>query len=51
MDTFMDYTKSYEILREKYIEHGKIIVAYGFDDTVRLFRSSDCSMVIDIIKK
>ena len=50
MDSFFDENKQFEVLKEQYEEHGKLIVAYDFDDTVRPFRGSNCEQVIQLLK-
>lgn len=52
---YIDDSCSFYVLSERlenaYKEHGKLIIAYDLDDTVRPFRSSQCDEVVGLIKK
>ena len=50
MDSFFDISTQLGVLLEQYKKHGKIIVAYDFDDTVSPFRGDSCAQVIQLIK-
>lgn len=43
----------YKILQDVYNEHGQVIVAFDFDNTVYDYHKKglDCSKVIDLIKE
>ena len=50
MDSFFDKKRQLDVLMEQYKKHGKIIVAFDFDDTVSPFRGEDCGMVMELIR-
>lgn len=39
-----------EVLKEQYKRHGKIIVAFDFDDTISPFRGQSCEMTRQLIR-
>lgn len=41
----------FDNLEKAYLEHGKLIIAYDLDDTVRPFRARSCSTAVDTIKR
>jgi hypothetical protein len=50
MDSFFDKNKQLDVLLEQYEKHGKIIVAFDFDDTVSPFRGESCEKVVQLIR-
>ncbi|MDR2855268.1 MAG: hypothetical protein LBV40_03815 [Methanomicrobiales archaeon] len=50
MDSFFDRDRQLDVLLEQYEKHGKIIVAFDFDDTVHPFRGNDCRQVIQLLR-
>ena len=50
MDSFFDKNRQLSVLLEQYERHGKIIVAFDFDDTVKPFRGEKCYNVIQLIR-
>jgi hypothetical protein len=50
-DSFFDMNLQVDVLLTQYKRHGKIIVAFDFDDTVCPFRGNDCSKVIELLKR
>ena len=50
MDSFFDKDRQLEVLTEQYKRHGKIIVAFDFDDTVSPFRGDSCEQVGQLIR-
>ena len=51
MDSFFNKEMQVQVLIEQYKNHGKIIVAFDFDDTVNPFRGSSCEQVIELIRE
>lgn len=41
----------FDNLEKAYLEHGKLIIAYDLDDTVRPFRARSCSTAVNTIKR
>ena len=50
MDSFFDKSKQLKVLLEQYEKHGKIIVAFDFDDTVSPFRGESCEQIMQLIR-
>jgi hypothetical protein len=50
MDSFFDKNRQLNVLLEQYEKHGKIIVAFDFDDTVSPFRGESCEKVVQLIR-
>jgi hypothetical protein len=50
MDSFFNKDKQLNVLLEQYKKHGKIIVAFDFDDTVSPFRGDSCENVQQLIR-
>jgi len=51
MDSFFDKNKQLDVLIEQYEKHGKIIIAFDFDDTVKPFRGESCNKVVQLIRE
>ena len=52
MDTFFNDDALFEKLKVHYRTHGKIIVAYDYDDTIRpTYMSKSCDDVVALLKK
>jgi myo-inositol-1(or 4)-monophosphatase len=49
-DSFFDKRKQLSVLLEQYKKHGKIIVAFDFDDTASPFRGESCEKVVQLIR-
>ena len=49
-DSFFDRDRQLNVLLEQYEKHGKIIVAFDFDDTVSPFRGESCEQVKQLIR-
>ena len=50
MDSFFDKNRQLKVLLEQYNKHGKIIVAFDFDDTVCPFRGESCEQAKQLIR-
>jgi hydroxymethylpyrimidine pyrophosphatase-like HAD family hydrolase len=53
LDEYLDEEKSYERLKEEFLLHGKLIIAYDLDSTVYDYHHKNVSyeMVKDLIRK
>lgn len=53
IDEYLDKEKSYKRLKEEFLKHGKLIIAYDLDSTVFDYHNKNTSydMVKDLIRK
>lgn len=50
-DDALTYDFLYQRIRNAYLEHDRLIIAYDLDDTVRPYKSSSCERVKKLIRR
>ena len=51
MDDALRDSFLYDRLEQAYLEHDRLIIAYDLDDTVRPYKSENCDMMKDLLRR